>query len=164
MTMTPTAPAEGPRVRRQPRRGRSLGGALSPAWCRGILSAALAVGALAVGALSACALGTATGAGMTVMLIVENRAYHDVNVYAVRNEGARGTRLGTVIGNTTTTFRVRENDLQPGGIMVLQVRAIGGRSTWTTPGLLVGTGSIAKLDVVATGTTDLSQSQFYLRQ
>ncbi|MDQ8164113.1 MAG: hypothetical protein P3C10_16160 [Gemmatimonadota bacterium] len=101
---------------------------------------------------------------MTVMLIVENRGYHDVNVYAVRSEGARGTRLGTVIGNTTTTFRVRENDLQPGGIMVLQVRAIGGRSTWTTPGLLVGVGSIAKLDVVATGTTDLSQSQFYLQQ
>ncbi|MDQ8172425.1 MAG: hypothetical protein P3B76_07045 [Gemmatimonadota bacterium] len=58
---------------------------------------------------------------------------------------------------------MRDNDLQPGGIMVLQVRAIGGRSTWTTPGLLVGVGAIAKLEVVASGTTDLSQSQFYLQ-
>ncbi len=114
--------------------------------------------------LSGCRFGKTGGAARTVTLVVENRGFYDVNVYAVRSPGARGVRVGTVVGNNTQIFRVRETDLQAGGIMVLQVRAIGGRNWWTSPGLLVGTGSIAKLDVVATGSSDLSQSQFYVRQ
>ncbi len=114
--------------------------------------------------LSGCKLGKPGPSPRTVTLVVENRGFYDVNVYAVRSPGARGARLGTVIGNNTQIFRVRETDLQAGSIMVLQVRAIGGRNSWTSPGLLVGTGSVAKLDVVASGSTDLSQSQFYVRQ
>ncbi len=99
----------------------------------------------------------------TITLVVQNRGYFDVNVHVMRSPMTIGSRLGTVTGGSTQTFRVRETDLQPGGLMVLQVRAIGGRSTWTSPGLTVNIGSVARLDVIATSSGNLSQSQFYLQ-
>lgn len=120
--------------------------------------------ALLVGMLAGCKMGKPGTAPLRVTLVVENRGYFDVIVYAVRSPGARGTRLGNVTGNSTQIFRVRETDLQAGGIMTLQVRAIGGHSTWTSPGLQVSTQSVAKLDLVATGSSDYGQSQFYVRQ
>jgi hypothetical protein len=96
--------------------------------------------------------------------VVENRGYYDVNVYVVRTEGTRGARLGTVNGGATVTFKVRETDLQAGGLLQLQARAIGGRSIWSSPTLFVSTGMVVKLDLIAIGTTDLSQSQIYIIQ
>ncbi len=122
---------------------------------------------LVVALLSACALGKLGGRGSpagTVTLIVENRGYYDVNVYVVRSEGARGARLGTVNGGATVTLTVRETDLQAGGLLQLQARAIGGRSGWTSPSLYVSAGGVVKLDLIAIGTTDLSQSQIYIIQ
>lgn len=122
---------------------------------------------LVVALLSACSLAKLGGRGAaqgTVALIVENRGYYDVNVFVVRSEGARGARLGTVNGGSTVTFKVRETDLQAGGLMQLQARAIAGRSTWTSPTLVVSTGGVVKLDLIATGTTDLYQSQIYIIQ
>jgi hypothetical protein len=122
---------------------------------------------LVVALLSACSLATLGGRGAphgTLSLIVENRGYFDVNVFVVRSEGTRGARLGTANGGTTVTFKVRDTDLQAGGLLQLQARAIGGRSTWLSPTLTVGTGMVIKLDINATGTTDLSQSQLYIIQ
>ena len=120
---------------------------------------------LGVALLSACALGKLVGRGApqgTVSLVAENRGFYDVNVYVVRSEGARGARLGTVNGGATVTFTVRDTDLQAGGLLQLQARAIGGRSTWSSPTLFVSAGTVVKLDLIAIGTTDLSQSQFYI--
>ena len=115
--------------------------------------------------LAACSLINQGGRAApvpTITLMVENSGYADVNVFAVRSEGLRGVRLGTVSGNTTVTFRVRETDLQPGGLMQLQARPIGGRVTWTSPTLPVTTGSVVKLDLIALGSTDFTRSQLYL--
>ena len=122
---------------------------------------------LVVALLSACSLAKLGGRGSpqgTVSLVVENRGYYDVNVYVVRSEGTRGARLGTVNGGSTVTFKVRETDLQAGGLLQLQARAIGGRSTWSSPTLFVSAGGVVKLDLIAIGTTDLSQSQIYIIQ
>ena len=122
---------------------------------------------LVVALLSACSLATLGGRGSpqgTVSVVVENRGYSDVNVYVVRSEGARGARIGTVNGGNTVTFTVRETDLQAGGLLQLQARAIGGRSGWTSPSLYVSAGGVVKLDLIAIGTTDLSQSQIYIIQ
>ncbi len=120
-----------------------------------------------VALLSACSLTKLGGRGSaqsTVTLVVENRGYADVNVYIVRSEGARGARVGMVTGGATVTFKVRETDLQAGGLMQLQARAIGGLSTWTSPTLSVNNGGVVKLDLLAVGTTDLSRSQIYIIQ
>ncbi|QJR35736.1 hypothetical protein [Gemmatimonas groenlandica] len=117
--------------------------------------------------LSACSLMKRGGKGApqgTVALVVENRGYSDVIVYVVRSEGARGARVGSVNGGATVTFKVRETDLQAGGLLQLQARAIGGRTTWTSPSVFVSSGGVVKLDLVATGTTDLTRSQIYLIQ
>jgi hypothetical protein len=122
---------------------------------------------LVVALISACSLAKLGGKGGpqgTVAVVVENRGYSDVNVYVVRSEGARGARLGTVNGGATVTLTVRETDLQAGGLLQLQARAIGGRSGWTSPSLYVSAGSVVKLDLIAIGTTDLSQSQIYVIQ
>jgi hypothetical protein len=120
--------------------------------------AALVVGSVA---LMSCRKGIPGPTPPAVTLMVENRSYFDVNVWVMRSPVARGTRLGLVNGGSTQTFRVRETDLQPGGLMVLQVRAISGRTTFTTPSLSVTAGTVAKLDLIATASGNLNQSQFY---
>lgn len=112
-------------------------------------------------ALMSCRKGIPGPTPPAVTLMVENRSYFDVNVWVMRSPVARGTRLGLVNGGSTQTFRVRETDLQPGGLMVLQVRAISGRTTFTTPSLSVNAGTVAKLDLIATASGNLNQSQFY---
>ncbi len=122
---------------------------------------------LVVALLSACSLAKLGGRGSpqsTVTLVVDNLGYADVNVYVVRSEGVRGARLGTVNGGATVTFKVRETYLQAGGLIQLQARAISGRSTWTSPTLSVTNGGVVKLDLIASGTTDLSRSQLYIMQ
>jgi len=111
--------------------------------------------------VQACSKRVPGPAPRTVALHVENQGYFDINVFVMRSPMTRGTRLGTVSGGSSQTFRVRETDLQPGGLMVVQVRAISGRSSWTSPQLSVNIGSVARLDVISVGSGDLSRSQFY---
>lgn len=96
-----------------------------------------------------------------VPLLVSNRGYFDVNIYAVRSTVVSGRRLGTVTGNSTATLMVPVNELQPGGQLALMVRAIGSRSSWMSPVVNVGAGVVARLDVYATNSGDLSQSQLF---
>jgi len=122
---------------------------------------------LIVALLSACSLATLRGKGAaqgTVALVVENHGYSDVIVYVVRSEGARGARVGSVNGGATVTFKVRETDLQAGGLLQLEARAIGARTSWTSPSLYVTSGGVVKLDLIAVGTTDLTRSQLYVIQ
>ena len=122
---------------------------------------------LAIVLLSACSLAKLGGRGTpqgTVALVVQNRGFSDVIVYVIRSEGARGARVGSVNGGSTMTFKVGENQLQAGGLLQLQARAIGGRTAWISPTVFVSSGGVVKLDLIAVGTSDLSQSQLYLVQ
>ncbi len=100
-------------------------------------------------------------ASATTTLHVENQGYFDVNVFVMRSPLTRGVRLGTVNGSSSRTFRVRMTDLQPGGQLVLLVRAISGRTAWTSPSLTVDIGTVARLDVISSSSGDLSRSQLY---
>jgi hypothetical protein len=108
-----------------------------------------------------CYKGGANINGNAVILVVTNRGYFDVNVFSVRSTGGSSRRLGLVTGNSTRTIQVPENELQPGGLLVLAVRAVAGRMTWTSQAVQTGPGVIARLDVISTGGGDLSQSQLY---
>lgn len=122
---------------------------------------------LMVALISACALAKRGGIGApqgTVALVVENRGYSDVIVYVVRSEGVLGSRVGAVNGGATVTFKVRETDLQAGGVLQLQARAMGARTSWTSPSLFVNSGGVVKLELIAVGTTDLTRSQIYVIQ
>ena len=96
-----------------------------------------------------------------VTLEVTNRGFFDVNVFVVKSPVTTPIRLGMVTGGQSQTFRVPETDLQAGQAMVLQVRTIAGQTSWTSPSLVVSTESVAKLDVMATSSGDLSQTRLY---
>ena len=120
-----------------------------------LLSGALLGGA---GCFSKGAAGTSQP---TVLLLANNRGFYDVNVYAVRSGQTAGRRLGTVTGNSSATLKVPMSELQPGNMLVVQVRSVGGRYTWYSPAVQMGSGIVARLDVVQTANGSLSQSQMY---
>ena len=104
---------------------------------------------------------SATGSTSKVALEVSNRGFFDVNVFVVKSPLTTPIRLGMVTAGQSATFGVPETDLQAGQAMVLQVRAIAGQSSWTSPSLVVSPASLAKLDVMATSSGDLSQTRLY---
>ena len=109
-----------------------------------------------------CLKGGAVGqGGESMVLLVQNRGFYDVNVFAVRSVGVAGRRLGTVTGNATATLRVPLSELQPGGGLVVSLRSVGGRFTWTSLPLQMSSGVVARLDIVQTANGELSQSQLY---
>ena len=93
-----------------------------------------------------------------VSLRVDNRGYFDVTVYAVRSGGSAGSRLGNISGGSSGTLFVRFADLQPGGRLVVRLRAIGTRRTWTSPAISVADGLRARLNVLSTNSGEMSQS------
>ncbi len=97
----------------------------------------------------------------SVLLIANNRGFYDVNIYAVRTGQMTGRRLGTVTGNSTSTLKVPTSELQAGSMLVVQVRSVGGRYSWFSPAVQMGTGVVARLDVVQTANGSLGQSQMY---
>jgi hypothetical protein len=123
-------------------------------------SAVLILMASLVG-LAGCYKGASGRGGESMVLLVQNRGFYDVNVFAVRSAGVAGRRLGTANGNSTATLRVPLNDLQPGGTLVVSLRSVGGRFAWTSMPLQMSSGVVARLDIVQTGNGDLSQSQLY---
>jgi hypothetical protein len=96
-----------------------------------------------------------------VVLVVSNRGFFDVNVYVVRSAGVTGRRIATVSGGGTATIKVPDAELQPGGRLQVNVRAIGARTAWTSPTVSVGSSTVARLDVLTTNSGDLSQSVLY---
>ncbi|MBL0938376.1 MAG: hypothetical protein IBJ03_05760 [Gemmatimonadaceae bacterium] len=130
---------------------------------RPILSRRLALVALcvaAVGSMGCYKNGVVSSSG-TVVLMVNNRGYFDVNVFAVRSTGSSTRRLGLVNGNSQRTIMVPENELQPGGLFVVGVRAVAGRNMWTSQPVQMGPGVVARLEVMTTGGGDLNQTQFF---
>ena len=94
-------------------------------------------------------------------LVVRNRGFMDVNVYALRSLGADQARLGTVVGASTATFPLHSHDLQPGGLLMLRIHPIGGTRWWTSPSVSVGDGVMAVLDVNTDAFGDCSRSSLY---
>lgn len=92
-----------------------------------------------------------------ITLRVDNRGYFDVTVYALRAVGS-ATRLGNISGGSSGTLFVRLSDLQPGGRLVVQLRALGTRRTWTSPPVTVADGLRARLSVLSSNSGDMSQS------
>lgn len=120
---------------------------------------------LLLGALvgtTACFSKGASGSGQpSVILIASNRGFYDVNIYSVRSGQSQGRRLATVTGNSTQTIKVPVTELQPGSLLSVQVRSVGGRYTWISPTVQMGTGIIARLDIIQNASGALSQSQMY---
>ncbi len=111
---------------------------------------------------AACFSKGASGSGQqSVILIANNRGFYDVNVYAVRSGQTVGRRLGTVTGNASSTIKVPVTELQPGNMMVVLVRSVGGRYTWYSPAVQMGVGVVARLDIIQTANGSLQQSQMY---
>ncbi|AMW05955.1 hypothetical protein [Gemmatimonas phototrophica] len=120
----------------------------------------LLLGALA--GTTACFSKGASGSGQpSVILIANNRGFYDVNIYSVRSGQTQGRRLATVTGNSTQTIKVPVTELQPGSMLSVQVRSVGGRYSWISPTVQMGPGVIARLDVIQTANGTLSQSQMY---
>lgn len=130
---------------------------------RTLVRAVVLMALMVMGAGAGCSRGVSGAMAPTVSLVVDNRGYFDVNVYVVRTPGSRGRRVGNVVGGATEFFRIRESELQAGGQLVLQVRAIAGRSAWTSPSVSVNVGAVARLDVYSSPSGDLASSQFYLQ-
>lgn len=97
----------------------------------------------------------------SVVMVVNNRGFFDVNVFSVRATGASNRRLGLINGNSQRTIMVPESELQPGGMLQVAVRAVAGRVGWLSPTLQVGPGIVARLEIITTAGGDVSQSQFF---
>lgn len=123
----------------------------------------LATCLLATSTVLACGRGKPGVSTAAAEVVVSNRAIFDVNVFIVRSPLTTARRLGSVTAGLSQTFKVRQSDLQAGGALVLQVRAIAGPATWTSPPLAVGMSSEVNLDVLSTGLGDLSQTRMYVR-
>jgi len=98
-----------------------------------------------------------------VQLEVSNRGFFDVDVYAVPSSAGAGlgTRLATVSGFSTAQITVLRRHLQPGGVLMVRVHAIGTNGSWLSPSLSVLPGDHVALDVYSNADGTLSRSQFY---
>lgn len=110
----------------------------------------------------ACFSKGASGAGQpSVFMIASNRGFYDVNIYSVRSGNSVGRRLATVTGNSTQTVKIAVTELQAGNMLSVQVRSVGGRYSWISPGVQIGSGTVARLDIIQTANGALNQSQMY---
>ena len=117
---------------------------------------------LAVGLASGSCIPWKSGPEPVVTsLVVRNRSFFDVNVYVLPSIGGPATRMGTVVGTSTSTFPLHSLDLQTGGVLVVRVRAIGANSIWTSESVAVDPGVIAVLDVYTNAFGDCSTSSLH---
>lgn len=98
-----------------------------------------------------------------VQLEVSNRGFFDVDVYAVSSSSGAGsgTRLATVSGFSTAQVIILRRHLQPGGVLMVRVHAIGTSGSWLSPALSVSPGDRVALDVYSNADGTLGRTQFY---
>ena len=111
---------------------------------------------LAIGCVARTAPEPAVGS-----LVVHNRSMFDVNLYSMTSAAAAGLRLGTIAATSNATFRLRTQDLQPGGTLVVMVHAVGAWGSWTSDAVSLGDGIVAVLDVSADPFGDCSTSNLH---
>jgi len=112
-------------------------------------------------ASASCAVGRSAPEPVARSLVVRNRSAFDVNVYTMSSLVAPPLRLGTVVGTSTATFPLHARDLAAGGALVVRIHAIGSNRSWTSPGVAVGSGMLAILDVTSDPFGDCSSSSLY---
>jgi hypothetical protein len=98
-----------------------------------------------------------------IEVIVRNSGFLDANIYAALPNGARGSRLGTVTGNSTARLTMRPSDLQPGNVMVLRVHGIGARGDWLSQAVIVDPSDYAELNLMNDANNDYRFSNLYPR-
>lgn len=98
-----------------------------------------------------------------VQLEISNRGFFDVDVYAVTSSSGAGsgTRLATVSGFSTAQITVLRRHMQPGGVLMVRVHAIGTNGSWLSPALSVSPGDRVALDVYSNADGTLGRTQFY---
>ena len=77
---------------------------------------------------------------------VKNNNWLDVDVFVVR--GSSRSRVGSVIGMGTGTFRV-PSDFAPDGVLQLMVDPVGSNGTYVTDRIVVTSGQRVELTVAA---------------
>jgi hypothetical protein len=112
----------------------------------------VAIYALAcLGTTSACARfrSGSTGAAPAPVITrveVDNRGYLDMNVYVMRDGGAQ-RRLGTALGNSTTTLTIPQTMLSGATSLKFLADPIGGRRTSVSSTIIVNPGDIVTLRI-----------------
>lgn len=91
--------------------------------------------------------GQAAAAPAVTKLEVDNQGFLDMNIYVMRDGGAR-QRLGTAIGNSETTLTIPETVMRS-GVTQLKFIAdpIGGRRTSVSSSIIVNRGDIVTLRI-----------------
>jgi hypothetical protein len=96
-----------------------------------------------------------------VRMEIVNHAFADVDVYVLPSSGTSGIRLTTVGGFGKATLTVRPLQLQPGGILQLELHAIGSNRRWLTTALPVTSGEHVMLEIHADANGNMSRSLLY---
>ena len=89
-----------------------------------------------------------------VTLTVHNHGFYDVDIYALANSsGGPAIREGMCSGSGSRVLVIPPSDIQPGGILQIQVHAIGTNRTWTSRPVSVdpGGGAVLEIDMDANG-------------
>jgi hypothetical protein len=97
-----------------------------------------------------------------VPLVVRNDGVFDVTIYALPAATTEPRiRLGMVSGASTMTVKVPRHGFQANGALMLMLHAVGARSSWVSPSIIVPDGGTAHLDIMSSPSGDLSRSAFY---
>lgn len=89
----------------------------------------------------------AAAAPLITKLEVDNQAFLDMNIYVIRDGGAR-LRLGTALGNATTTLTIPESVMLSGGTpLKFLADPIGSRRTSVSSSIVVNHGDIVTLRI-----------------
>ena len=106
--------------------------------------------------------GAARAPEPTVPLVVRNNGSFDVTIYALPSTGTEPRyRLGMVTGASTMTLTVPRHGLQASGGLMLMLHAVGARSSWVSPTVVVPLGGTAYLEINSDASGDVSRSALY---
>ena len=95
-------------------------------------------------------------------LVVRNRTFATMNIYALPTAGGTTgrARITTINGFTEDTVSVPRRFLQASGVLVIFLHAIGGRSQ-VLPSLPLAPDEMAVVEIYADANGDLSRSVIY---
>jgi hypothetical protein len=96
-----------------------------------------------------------------VRLEILNHAFADVDVFVLPSPSGTGLRLTTVNGSGRGNVSIRTMELQPGGILQLELHAVGSRTHWRTASLTVVPGEQVVLEIQSDAYGNLSRSTLY---
>ncbi len=97
-----------------------------------------------------------------IEVLVSNRGFYNVTVYALPADGMPGVRIGEVHGLSSETLRVRADLLHGRGALTLQVRAMVTKEVWTSQALLVSEDAEPRLDILMDSRGRMDQTALYL--